>query len=332
MSTAAACSREPAELERRLAAFVVDRLLAWAVAGAAYLAVRHLLAPARPVAVAAVAVAALLVVGASLALLLGFTGSSPGRAAAGLRVVDARTGDPIGVRRAAGRQLLLGLATLPTLGLGAAVLAWTTATAAGGRRRGWHDRVVGSVVVDARSPRATEVEPEEPAPRPLVNLTALRLVPASPGAPGSPGAVRPRATARRAEAASAGSAARPGPARWRIVLDSGQSLVVDGPVLLGRDPEPRRGEVTHSLVRLGSADLSVSKTHAQLRLTSRGSLVVIDRGSTNGSTLLRAGASRELPAEHATTLLDGDRVRLGDRELSVVREPVGAVHDPITVR
>ena len=49
-------------------------------------------------------------------------------------------------------------------------------------------------------------------------------------------------------------------------------------------------------------------------------LVVMDRGSTNGSILIRQGVTRELTAGKAATLLDGDRVRFGDREMTVARE------------
>jgi len=316
-------TREPAELERRFRAFVVDRVVAWVVvAAAAYLVLRHLADPDRPV-TGVVAVAAMVVaMGAVLAVPLGLTGSSPGRAVAGVRLVDARTGAPLGVGRAMRRQLLLGLATLPTFGIGVAVLAWTVATDPGGRRRGWHDRVVGSEVVDVRATRSREDvpedAPEDAVPRHLVNLTALRL---GPVVPASSHPVR----ARRTRPEPPGAAGTDGPAagahrgRWRVAFDTGETVPVEGPVLLGRDPEARPGEAVRHLVPLRSADMSLSKTHAQVRPTAEGLLVVTDRGSTNGSTLLRQGAVRELPVGRATTLLDGDRVRFGDREMQVLR-------------
>ncbi len=73
------------------------------------------------------------------------------------------------------------------------------------------------------------------------------------------------------------------------------------------------------LVPLRSSDMSLSKTHAQFQVGADGVLVVTDRGSTNGSFLLRQGAARELPAGRPTTLLDGDHVRFGDREMAVSR-------------
>jgi hypothetical protein len=50
-----------------------------------------------------------------------------------------------------------------------------------------------------------------------------------------------------------------------------------------------------------------------------GALVVTDRGSTNGSTLVRKGMPRPLTAGRPTTLLDGDAVTLGDRTMTVVK-------------
>ena len=351
MTETAALAPLPADLDRRFYAFVVDRLLAWVLDSvAAYLAYRYLVERDHPVPGVLTVLAVVLLVGAAFAVGLGLTGSSPGRAAAGLRVVDADRGTPIGVARALRRQLVLGAATLPTFGLGAATLAWTAVTDPGGRRQGWHDRIIGSVVVDVRLPRDEAATPES-GPRHVVNLTALRLVPAPPppaapsarsarppaGPPpappaGPPPAPRPSAppSAQRRQLGyplvpEPGPEAGPGSAPaassgWRVSFDSGESLVVTGPALVGRRPEARPGESVQHLVPLRSADMSLSKTHAQLHLDAGGALVVTDRGSTNGSILLRRGAARELGAGRPTTLLDGDVVRFGDREMRVSRE------------
>lgn len=121
-------------------------------------------------------------------------------------------------------------------------------------------------------------------------------------------------TTRRPERAPASA-----DARWRVTFDTGESVVVEGLVLIGRKPEPRPGEGAAQLVPLISRDMSVSKTHAQLHVAD-GVLVVMDRGSTNGSVLVREGVPRELSAGRPATLLDADRVRFGDRELVVTRE------------
>jgi pSer/pThr/pTyr-binding forkhead associated (FHA) protein len=48
---------------------------------------------------------------------------------------------------------------------------------------------------------------------------------------------------------------------------------------------------------------------------------VMDRGSTNGSILVRGGIGKRLAGGKPATLRDGDRVRFGDREMTVVRLP-----------
>ena len=109
-------------------------------------------------------------------------------------------------------------------------------------------------------------------------------------------------------------------ARWRVTFDSGESLVVEGLTLLGRCPEPRPGRPVRHLVPLRSADMSLSKTHAQLQVTPDGTLVVVDRGSTNGSILIRDGVARVLTAGRGAAVRDGDVVRFGDREMAVAPE------------
>jgi hypothetical protein len=111
-----------------------------------------------------------------------------------------------------------------------------------------------------------------------------------------------------------------GLARWRVTFDTGESFLVEGLVLVGRRPEPRAGEPVHHLVPLPSQDMSLSKTHAQLQVAPDGVLVAMDRGSTNGSVVVRQGVSRDLPAGRPTTLLSGDLVRFGDRTMTVTRE------------
>lgn len=297
----------PADPDRRLVAFAIDR----AVAGTAEFAAAALglgslgfgslgfgsLGSGQPWAAGLALLGAVLFVEAALAVLLGLTGASPGNLLAALRVVEERSGGPIGVPAAMGRQALLGVTAAATVGLGVAALAWTATTDPAGRRRGWHDQLVGSIVIDARPARASDPDPapaDPTEPRHVVNLTALGLLPGlSPG---------------------------PSPApRWRLGFDTGESFVVEGLVLVGRRPVPRPGEPVRHLVSLPSADMSLSQTHAQLQVAADGALVVMDRGSTNGSVLVR-GLPRALSPKRAATLLDGDRLRLGDREVAISRE------------
>jgi hypothetical protein len=373
MSSPAEASRHPvAELDRRFYAFTLDRVIAWTVDGAvAFLAFRYLIEPGRVAAGIAVIIGTVLLVAAAFAVVLGLLRTSPGMALVGLLVVDETTGGPIGVGRALPRQLILGAATLPTFGLGVATLAWTAVMDPGGRRRGWHDHVARSAVVDVR-PVPVETPDVEVQPRHVVNLTAMRLVPAPPAAPigAPPRSPRPPSAAPTSAPAvappavppaapptappvappvavpAAASPSRPpapqrqqlgyplvpdppaeDPAppartsRWRVSFDSGENFVVEGLALVGRRPEPRQGEPVRHLVPLRSSDMSLSKTHAQFQPTPDGTLIVVDRGSTNGSILIRQGVAKPLTAGRASTLLDGDHVRFGDREMTVAREP-----------
>lgn len=368
---------EPEDLvaspDRRFYAFVVDRLIAWTLyAVAAWAAYRWLIEPGRLWLGVAAVVGAVLLVSLGFALATGLRGVTPGKAALGLRVVAADGGRPIGVGRALLRATVLGVATLPTVGFGAGALAWTSLVDPTGWRRGWHDQRAGSVVVDVR-PVVVEEEPEEEAPRQVVNLTALRLVPASPTPPqriptrrdaplrpgepepvlspttparqptsptprqglgwplvgdapppgGEPAPV-PAAPAAPAAAAPAAPAPSPPPgrrarARWQVSFDTGETFEVTGLTLVGRRPEARQGEPVKRMVTLPSEDMSLSKSHAQFQVVPDGALVVMDRGSTNGSLLIRAGVTKRLTGAQPATLRDGDRVRFGDREMTVTK-------------
>ena len=383
MTTASVDARAPEALttehlvagaDRRFYAFLIDRLVVWAVyAVEGYAAYTLLIEPGRLWAGVAAIAGTVVLVGLVASLLVGGYGVSVGKAILGLRVLSAEDARPIGVPMAMLRTLLLGVATLPTVGFGAAALAWTAMVDPSGWRRGWHDLRAGSVVVDVRPVPVVE-EPEEDAPRQVVNLTAMRLVPASPIPPrrvpsrgrrpippteppaptthtprqrlgwplvGDAPALGPRPTAPPPAAippAEAAPALPPTPAppsapppappsappsvtRWQVTFDTGESFEVRGLTLVGRRPEPRAGEPAKRLVALPSDDMSLSKTHAQFQVVPDGALVVMDRGSTNGSILMRSGVAKRLLGGRPATLRDGDRVRFGDREMSVVRLP-----------
>jgi uncharacterized RDD family membrane protein YckC len=299
-----------AETDRRFHAFAVDRVIAWGVdLAVAVVAQHYLMSRGHVLAGVLLVVAAVLVVGIVFAVMLGVTGSTPGKAFSGLRVIDVRTGRPIGVGPALLRSLIVTGATAP-FGLGLAALAWTALTDPGHLRRGWHDRVVSSLVVDLRPVPVEEVD--DAGPRTVVNLTAMRLVPARRTTVHDP------ALAAAVSGSTPASTPRVTPA-WGLVLDTGERVRVETIVLIGRRPEPRPGEEGARLVGLPSSDMSVSTTHAQVAVAPDGTLVVTDRGSTNGSVLRRQGVTKPLTAGRPATLLDGDVVTLGDRTMTVVR-------------
>lgn len=372
-----------AQLERRFAAFAVDRLLAWTlIAGVG--AVTAVYVSDDPWTVVGVAAGATALLWLVLAVVVGLTGSSPGKAAAGLRVVHHGTGTPIGVGPALLRSLVLGVAGLPTFGIGLATLAWTAVEDRGRQRRGWHDHLTDTVVVDVRPVvEAADSEVDE-GPRHIVNLTAMRLVPAPPVEPvrtpeRSEHSVRrqplpadlarPAAVPTAAPVAAPATARQPAPTqqtqpvqhqpvqpqpvqpptqqplrvpdqqwtppparqapppgtpmtppRWRVHFDNGESFVIAGLALVGRRPEPRAGEQVAHLIPLASSDMSVSKTHAQFGPAPDGTIVVMDRGSTNGTLLVRQGVSRQLAPGKPAALVHGDKVVYGDREMVLSRE------------
>ncbi len=352
-------SYPPAGLDRRFYAYAVDRLAAWPLLAAGAYAAYVLFLDDGEVLPGVVLIGAVCaVVGVVFAVVLGTMGSSPGKAALGLRLVSVDEGRPIGVRPALLRTVIVGAAALPTFGLGLASLAWTAVMDRGRQRRGWHDHVSGGIVVDVR-PVAELPRDLAEAPRQVVNLTAMRLAPAPPPGPpptpprraappttpppsppagvptmppgpppgfapggAGPSGHRPPPTEPEADRTVVrGSAPRPAPtALWRVTFDDGHTFLVEGLALVGRRPEGRPGEPVRHLVPLTSSDMSVSKTHAQFQVAPDGALVVMDRGSTNGSMLVRSGVARELPAGKPTTVLPGDEVRFGDRSMTALRE------------
>jgi len=365
----------PAGLDLRFYAFAIDRLIAWPLMGlGGYLGYRLFFADGDVWPGIGLVLGVVLLIGLAFSVALGLAGTSPGKAAMGLRVVRAEGGTPIGIGRALLRTLVLGVAALPTFGFGVATLAQTAVMDRGRQRRGWHDHLSHSVVVDVRPVEERVAAVADDAPRQVVNLTALRLAPAPPAVPtpipprrqqtqpvtgvgtrvdrpppgAPPVAMRPptlppgappgrtpfppgpppgappvpppsSAEADRTVVRGAARSAASSP-RWRVTFDTGDTFLVEGLGLVGRRPEGRPGEPVRHLVPLPSDDMSVSKTHAQFQVAADGVLVVMDRGSTNGSMLVRSGVARDLSPGKPTTLLSGDLVRFGDRSMTVVRE------------
>ncbi|MGN0064217.1 MAG: RDD family protein, partial [Nocardioides sp.] len=167
-----------AELERRFYAFVLDRLLDLGLCTVLAFVLWQVTDGASPVLVLGISGGLLLALWLVFAVLSGVAGLTPGKAALGLRLVGQESGAPIGVGKGLLRSLVLAAFGLPTFGFGLAALAWTAVADAGGQRRGWHDHLTGAVVVDVRDRPQDDVEAVDNTPRHVVNLTAMRLVPA----------------------------------------------------------------------------------------------------------------------------------------------------------
>jgi len=115
-----------------------------------------------------------------------------------------------------------------------------------------------------------------------------------------------------------------------LVIDNGERVEVRAATLIGRAPAagPSTGSGTDpstgsgngdgevQLVRVPDETRSVSKTHVAILLSRRG-VVAVDRGSTNGSSIVRDGAEHPLTPGHPAELRAGDVLRFGDRSLRV---------------
>ena len=106
---------------------------------------------------------------------------------------------------------------------------------------------------------------------------------------------------------------------WIAVLDDGREVEVSGLVVLGRNPVGRPGEEDAVLVKIQDASRTVSKSHLALGLNGTG-LHVVDRGSTNGTTVTTAdGDARRLQPDDRMRVGEGSIVSFGDHWLEVRR-------------
>ena len=106
---------------------------------------------------------------------------------------------------------------------------------------------------------------------------------------------------------------------WTIALDDGRSIDVEGPLLLGRNPQPQPGEENAQLVTLADETRTVSKSHLAIGVDAAG-LYVVDRGSTNGSVITTPeGASARCRPGEVIHTAPGSIVSIGDHWLEVRR-------------
>jgi uncharacterized RDD family membrane protein YckC len=102
-----------------------------------------------------------------------------------------------------------------------------------------------------------------------------------------------------------------------IELESGARHVVDGPALVGRNPQAAAGVSGVLLVRVEDPTRSVSKNHAELGVDSAG-LWLTDRGSTNGTVVSAPGRSPQVAEPGARVRVPmGSTIHVGDRRIVV---------------
>ncbi|MDP5228328.1 MULTISPECIES: FHA domain-containing protein [Arthrobacter] len=105
------------------------------------------------------------------------------------------------------------------------------------------------------------------------------------------------------------------PPLGRLRLPSGETVLLDRNVILGRQPSVSRvssGNMPH-LIQLDSPKRDISRSHAEVRLEGW-NVVLTDLNSSNGTVLLREGQSpRRLGQAETALLLSGDVAELGDQ-------------------
>lgn len=185
------------------------------------------------------------------------------------------------------------------------------------------DAVAGPPVAPVPpTPPVSPTPPVPPAP------PASSVPPAStwlPPAPSAPDAVPPTFPVPPAPApreVPADTFPRPtfgavdpaGAPEWAVHLPDGSIVSLDGPLLVGRNPDVLPGVVS---VAVDDPGRSVSKTHLMLGRDEHGPWVV-DRGSTNGTFVTLSDGQHILcRPDHRVRLVDGSLVTFGDVSLSV---------------
>jgi uncharacterized RDD family membrane protein YckC len=173
--------------------------------------------------------------------------------------------------------------------------------------------------------RVPESHPQvQPTPVPAAPTPA---VVAPTGAPPSvvpaprpdPGYRQPSPQPSSAPSAPPPDELRPPATDWVAVLDDGRRVNIDRLVLLGRNPRPQPGEEDAQLVKIADETRTVSKLHLAIGVDQAG-LYVVDRGSTNGSTVTNpGGASKRCQPGDVVYVGPGTIVSMGDHWLEIRR-------------
>jgi hypothetical protein len=107
------------------------------------------------------------------------------------------------------------------------------------------------------------------------------------------------------------------PTLFRLVFSTGESVVVSGPGLIGRNPLPDALDGPLEIVRIVDPRLSVSKTHLGFGIED-GMFWVSDRHSGNGTSISVSGAEsvEAVPGERYG-VARGTRIRIGEQYFDV---------------
>jgi FHA domain len=206
----------------------------------------------------------------------------------------------------------------------AEIAGWEAAT--------WVDRIVAgdtrTILLAGRNPADIPESTQLNLQLGTVVGAAARLQPAGASPSASQPAVSPRTAGFGASPAVSHPSREPNPVvseptasptaepRGVLIVGGGTEYPLDQDLVIGRDPwddeEVRAGKAT--AVVLDDPERSVSRVHAILRAVGE-QVVLVDCGSTNGTSIAKAGASgwTSVTSHGSVVLESGTRVLLGQR-------------------
>ena len=118
------------------------------------------------------------------------------------------------------------------------------------------------------------------------------------------------------------SGLRGGDEGWYVRLDDGREVELSVIVLLGRNPHKNADdpEEVHLVPASGDGRM-ISRTHVLIGTDPRG-VFIMDRGSTNGTALVKSGGDLEpCPPGTQVRVKEGQQVSYGNRCFTVLRRP-----------
>lgn len=104
---------------------------------------------------------------------------------------------------------------------------------------------------------------------------------------------------------------------FTIEFSTGQTEVVSGTAIIGRNPRASASEPGATRMVIIDGTRSVSKTHGEFSVVD-GVLYYRDRSSANGSDLVIDGAPTALEPEQWVELVPGAEVIIGDQKFTVL--------------